>query len=217
MVCETNHVLFLEAHDIHRSRFVALLLSAGCSAWGIRRRQGASSDDNLDGRIHGWANLIATDNPMLDFQRKFEEWMRTLMYKSPDGRLGHGVFLDILPHEVELFCMADEVFKHQNSILINAGYFKARLPGELSSLKPNVLVICRCLSSSFWGGKVQLFVFGDDFVLLGLQLRVGNPWRMVICRSSAYPFLIQLYVLCDYLFHCSNRRINKPSTRTRSG
>lgn len=36
-----KNVLFLEAHNIHRSRFVALLLSAGCSAWGIRRRQGA--------------------------------------------------------------------------------------------------------------------------------------------------------------------------------
>ena len=76
---------------------------------------------------------------------------------------------------------------------------------KTSSLKPNVLVICRCLSSSFWGGKVQLFVFGDDFVLLGLQLRVGNPWRMVICRWSAYPILIQLYVLCDYT--CSTAQI----------
>lgn len=48
------------------------------------------------------------------------------MYKSPDG-LKTAFFWDILPHEVELFYMADEVFKHQNSILINAGYFKARL------------------------------------------------------------------------------------------
>ena len=52
--------------------------------------------------------------------------------KSKCLALGHGIFLDILPHEVELFYMADEVFKHQNSILINAGYFKARLPGEMS-------------------------------------------------------------------------------------